>query len=96
MTQTFPDFDTREDFLEDHYEEDVARCEVDHSDIAATTPCSHKVTHRLVMCDCSTLCCANAAQYAFDALSKIGDGPLVIKCPSCRRPATTCWSVIPV
>ena len=87
MTQTFPDFDTREDYLEDHWSDEAA-CDGDH---AEELPCSVTVTHRVFHClsPNGKMACLNLAEYTIETIESD------ILCGACWSPARSHWRVIP-
>ena len=87
-----PDFDIREDYLEDHWG-DEAKCELSHKDLVGNddySTCSHSAVAAFRVCwdDESPLICANYVA-AIEALQ-------ADTCDECDRPISECWSMIPV
>ena len=80
------DIDLRTDFLEDHWGDDEAACELDHTG----TPCSVTVSAVFRSCVSPQLICAKAAT---DLSEIIADE--TTPC-TCGQSIASHWSVIPV
>ena len=82
-----PDFDIREDFLEDHWGDEV-QCE-GHNDTVPVA-CSVHVTHLFLSCTEPVLICEALAEYV-KGPHKVSD-----LCGDCDRPCTDCWSAVAI